>query len=228
MYLAKYRPGKPWIILIAFLGILYGYIVAKFVPSFKPTLLLDKYPAMGASISIISFSYMNNKIPVINIIIGAMKVTFVAVLETLISARIADNQTGTRFDWSNEVRGLAVANFVCGLFGATPCTGVLVRTAVNVSSGATHMMSQFINGIVCLIVILLLLPAFTYIPMPVIASMLLTSACRLVPKKLIAHLYHADKFECFMLLFTAALCIFIDGAIGLMIGMVISLMVNAS
>jgi hypothetical protein len=34
---------------------------------------------------------MNNKIPVINIIVGAMKVTFVAVLETLISARIADN-----------------------------------------------------------------------------------------------------------------------------------------
>ena len=91
MYLAKYRPGKPWIILIAFLGILYGFIVTKFVPSFKPTLLLDKYPDMGASISIISFSYINNKIPVINIIVGAMKVTFVAVLETLISARIADN-----------------------------------------------------------------------------------------------------------------------------------------
>ena len=230
MYLAKYRPGKPWIILIAFLGILYGYIMTKFLTSFKPTLLLDKYPEMGqgGSVEIISFKYMNNKIPISNIIVGALKVTFVAVLETLISARIADNLTGTRFDWSLEVKGLAVANFVCGLFGATPCTGVLVRTAVNVSSGATHKISQFMNGIVCLIVIFLLLPAFTYIPMPVIASMLITSACRLVPKKIIAHLYHIDKFECFMLLFTAAMCVFIDGAIGLMIGMVISLMVNAS
>ncbi len=25
MYLAKYKPGKPWIILIAVLGIIYGF-----------------------------------------------------------------------------------------------------------------------------------------------------------------------------------------------------------
>ena len=77
-----------------------------------------------------------------------------------------------------EVRGLAISNFVCGLLGATPCTGVLVRTAVNVASGATYKISQFINGVVVLIVILLLLPCFTYIPMPVIASILITSSSK--------------------------------------------------
>jgi MFS superfamily sulfate permease-like transporter len=127
-----------------------------------------------------------------------------------------------------EVRGLAVANFVCGLLGATPCTGVLVRTAVNVASGATYKISQFINGVIVLIVTLLLLPCFTYIPMPVIASILLTSSCRLVPKNMIAHLFKLDKFECFILLFTAALCVLVDGAFGLLIGGVITLLVNAS
>jgi MFS superfamily sulfate permease-like transporter len=67
--------------------------------------------------------------------------------------------------------------------GATPCTGVLVRTAVNVSSGTTYKISQFINGVVVLIVILLLFRCFLYIPMPVIASILITSSCRLVPQK---------------------------------------------
>ena len=229
MALAKYLPGKPWIVLIAIVGTLYGYIMTKFAPSFKPTLLRDKYPEMGnGNISIIDFSYLKNEIPLSHIIVGAMKVAFVAVLETLISARIADNLTGTRFDQSKECRGLAVANLLCGLFGATPCTGVLVRTAVNVSSGATSMISQFINGIVVFIVIFVLMPAFTYIPMPIIASILITSSCRLFPKKIIAHLFHADKFECFMLLFTAAMCIFIDGALGLLIGGCISLLVNAS
>jgi len=47
MALSKYLPGKPWIILIAILGIIYGYIMSKFVPQYKPTLLLDKYPEMG-------------------------------------------------------------------------------------------------------------------------------------------------------------------------------------
>ena len=56
MALAKYLPGKPWIVLIAFIGVLYGYLMAKFVPSFKPTLLRDKYPEMGnGNISIIDF-----------------------------------------------------------------------------------------------------------------------------------------------------------------------------
>lgn len=98
MVLSKYLPGKPWIILIAILGILYGFIMTKYCTSFKPTLLLDKYPEMGQSISIVDFSYFNNSIPISNIIVGSLKVSFVAVLETLISARIADNLTGTRFD----------------------------------------------------------------------------------------------------------------------------------
>jgi ABC-type antimicrobial peptide transport system permease subunit len=91
MYLSKYLPGRPWIILIALLGIIYGVVMAKFIPSLKPTLLLDVYPEMGKSISLISFSYWNNQIPISNIIVGSLKVSFVAVLETLISARIADN-----------------------------------------------------------------------------------------------------------------------------------------
>jgi len=141
MYLSKYLPGRPWIILIALLGIVYGFVMKQFIPSLKPTLLIDKYSDMGASIKLFNFSYLNNQISITNIIVGALKVSFVAVLETLISARIADNQTGTRFDGSIEIRGLAVANIACGLIGATPVTGVLVRTAVNVASGATDKLS---------------------------------------------------------------------------------------
>jgi positive regulator of sigma E activity len=60
MALSKYLPGKPWIILIAIFGILYGFIMAKYLTSFKPTLLLDKYPEMVQTISIVDFSYFNN------------------------------------------------------------------------------------------------------------------------------------------------------------------------
>lgn len=45
MYLAKYKAGKPWIILIAVLGIIYGYATYS-IQSIRPVLLRDKYPAM--------------------------------------------------------------------------------------------------------------------------------------------------------------------------------------
>lgn len=91
--LLKIDPKKPWIIFIAFVGMTYGWITATFIPGMKPFILKDAYPAMNDP-SIMNFSYWNNEIPFINVMIGSFEVCFVAVLETLISARIADNLTG--------------------------------------------------------------------------------------------------------------------------------------
>ena len=95
---------------------------------------------------------------------------------------------GTRFDQRQETFALGWSNLISGAMGGLPVTGVLVRAAANVASGATHKTSQFINALVCLIVYLVFLPSFTYIPMPVIASMLMVSACRLIPFKVMGNL----------------------------------------
>ena len=99
MSLMRIFPGKPWIIFIAIVGMIYGFITATFLKELKPLLLKDKYTQMNHP-KIISFEWMKNKnkIPIEAIILGSMKVGFVAVLETLISARIADGMTGTRFN----------------------------------------------------------------------------------------------------------------------------------
>lgn len=75
-----------------------------------------------------------------------------------------------------------------------------------------------------MIVYLVLLPGFTYIPMPVIASMLMVSACRLIPFKVMANLLEQDASEFVVLIFTWLVCIFVDGAVGLMAGGVIALL----
>ena len=157
-----------------------------------------------------------------NIMVGAFKVAFVAVLETLISARIADNKTNTRFDQSKEIFGMSLANIVSGLMGGCPCTGVLIRTNVNIQTGATHKASQFINAVVVFFIVVLFMKIFTYIPMAVIASILITSACRLVPKTIMRQLWAIDKFEFSILIVTWLVCVFKDGAVGLMLGSFLS------
>ena len=89
--LMKFFKGKPWIILIAILGCIYGYAVSG--TYMQPQLLREAYPAMLEP-SIWNFDYFDNDIALSAIIVGSFKVAFVAVLETLISARIADNLTG--------------------------------------------------------------------------------------------------------------------------------------
>jgi len=72
---------------------LYGYITANFIPIMKPFILKEAYPAMNDP-KMYDFSYWDNNIPFSTVMTGAFEVCFVAVLETLISARIADNLTG--------------------------------------------------------------------------------------------------------------------------------------
>lgn len=154
MLLSKYLPGRPWIVLIAIIGVIYGFCMATYSEDLKPKLLRDLYPEMKEATLdkavLWQFLYWKSMfpedpkklgIPVSEILLGSLKVAFVAVLETLISARIADTATGTRHNSSPECGGMGLANVVCGALGGTPCTGVLVRTSVNVSSGATHKTS---------------------------------------------------------------------------------------
>lgn len=114
MLLSKYLPGRPWIILIAIVGVIYGAVTDRWFnesdptkgSDIKPKLLRDLYPALTNDITLWQFDYWkgNGKaegtfgIPISAIVVGSLKVSFVAVLETLISARIADNLTGTRFN----------------------------------------------------------------------------------------------------------------------------------
>lgn len=56
---------------------------------------------------------------------------------------------------------MGLGNVVSGFFGGTPCTGVLVRTGVNVASGATNKISQFINSVSVLIIIMIGMRVFT-------------------------------------------------------------------
>ena len=65
----------------------------------KTTILANAYPEMLKNPSVMNTSFYNAKnLSTKILIIGSIKVTFIAVLETLISARIADNLTDTRFD----------------------------------------------------------------------------------------------------------------------------------
>jgi uncharacterized membrane protein (UPF0182 family) len=91
--LLKKFPKQPWIIYIAIVGIIYGYVTSNYLTSLKPFLLKEAYPAMQDP-ALYDFTYWNNNIPFSAIMIGAGEVCFVAVLETLISARIADGLTG--------------------------------------------------------------------------------------------------------------------------------------
>ena len=71
------------------------------------------------------------------------------------------------------------------------------------------------------------MPAFVYTPMPCIAAILIVSATRLVPFKVMHELIRLDTSEFVILIITTVICVFVDGAFGLMVGGVISILRTA-
>lgn len=66
-----------------------------------------------------------------------------------------------------------------GLFGGVPCTGVLVRTAVNIEYGAESRASQLINAVYVVIITSVAIGGFSKMPLAAIAAMLIVSAVNL-------------------------------------------------
>ena len=102
---------------------------------------------------------------------------------------------------------MAIGNMLSGLFGGTPVTGVLVRTSVNIKSGATDKMSQFINAISVLTMIYVIMPVYVFTPMPCIAAILMTASCRMCPLSVIGELWILDRAEVCILFLTTAICV---------------------
>jgi sulfate permease, SulP family len=88
--------------------------------------------------------------------------------------------TNTKFNQRQEVMALSFANFFAGFFGGMPGTAALVRTALNIKSGATSRLSGIICSVTVTVLALLLLPYFKFLPLPNIASIVVLAALQMI------------------------------------------------
>lgn len=150
-------------------------------------------------------------------------VSLIAIIETMLSARIADSMTKTKHNKRREMMGLGLANIASGVAGGIPATAALARTSLNIKSGATDKMSGVVNSITVAVIALFLLPYFKYLPLTVIAAILVTVAVRMVERDHFIHMFHIDKKSFFIALFVALITVVEDPIVGILVGAAISL-----
>ena len=92
-----------------------------------------------------------------------MTIALVAILETMLSAKIADGMTKTKHDKRKEMLGLGLANIASGFAGGIPATAALARTSLNIKSGATHKSSAVMSAVFVAVISLFLLPYFLFV-----------------------------------------------------------------
>lgn len=217
---AKIIPKIPPAIFLAPVGISVGFLVAKNILPIETMLLNQRYGDLDFNL----FSFLSNFTINKAILVTGASVAFIAILETLISAKIAGNMTKTKFDSGKELFGLSLANIGSGLFGGLPATGVFVRTGLNAKSGATHKTSQIIQAVTVGVISVALFTTFTYIPLAIIASILFYASIRMLEIKDLKKYWKYSKKDFIVAVLVVVLMIAIDSVIGLLAGTILALL----
>jgi len=214
--LRTYVTIAPAPVILAPLGIALGYIAA---PTLKLETLGDKYGALDMHLSPLSPCSFST-----SMLWPAFIIALIAIIETILSAKIADGLTKTKHNSHQELLGLSLANICSGLVGGIPATAALARTVSNVKSGATDKMSATLNSIFIAAVSGICLSYFIYMPMAVIAALLTHVAISMIEREHFIRLFIHDKINFSISLLVALITIYKDPIIGIFGGAVVSLL----
>jgi SulP family sulfate permease len=107
---------------------------------------------------------------------SALIIAFLAGVESLLSAKVADRMIGGNTRPNAEVIANGAANIGSALFGGLPATGAIARTATNVHAGGRTPVAGMVHALTILVVMLLAAPLAGYLAMPALAGLLLITA----------------------------------------------------
>jgi len=152
----------------------------------------------------------------------AITVALLGAIESLLSAVVADRMGGDQHNPNVELTAQGIANIVSPLFGGLPATGAIARTATNIRSGARTPVSGMIHAITLLAVLLVAAPLARFIPMPVLAAILLMVAWNMGEWHEIPKLLRLTKTDVAVWAVTFGLTVFADLTIAVEVGMVLA------
>jgi SulP family sulfate permease len=104
---------------------------------------------------------------------SAMTVALLGAIESLLSAVVSDRMSGDKHDPNTELMAQGIANVATPFFGGIPATGAIARTAINVRSGAKTPVAGMVHALTLLCVLLFAAPLAKFIPLSVLAAILL-------------------------------------------------------
>jgi len=158
------------------------------------------------------------------IIGAAVAFALIASAESLLSATAVDRMhDGRRTQYDAELRAQGVGNTICGVLGALPMTGVIVRSAANVKAGARTRLSTILHGVWILAAVALLTSVLNLIPTASLAGVLLVAGAKLIAPKAFRQLWSFGWMEVAIYLATIVAIVMTDLLKGVIVGLLLSM-----
>lgn len=159
------------------------------------------------------------------LLVAALAVAFIASAETLLSAAAVDRMhQGPRADFDRELSAQGIGNMLCGLLGALPMTGVIVRSSANVQAGARTRFSAMLHAVWLLAAVVLLAALLERIPVASLAGVLVYTGLKLIDLKALRQLGRYGRMAMLIHVATALTIVATDLLSGVLVGFALTLM----
>jgi SulP family sulfate permease len=153
----------------------------------------------------------------------AFTIALLGAIESLLSAVVSDGMTGTRHNSNQELIGQGIANVVAPLLGGFAATGAIARTATSIRSGATSPLAGLVHSGFLILVILLLSPLASAIPLCCLSAVLFVVAWNMSEVRHVARMVRsAPKPDVAILLLTFFLTVFVDLVVAVNVGVILA------
>ncbi len=165
---------------------------------------------------------------VLDLVPSALVIAFLAGVESLLSAMVADRMIDGQYRPNAELLAQGAANIGSALFTGLPATGAIARTATNVRAGGKTPVAGLVHATVILLVMLVAAPLAGYLAMPALAALLMITAWNMSEPHKWAGYARGRPSDRFLLLLTLILTVVIDLTVAIGVGVIIGLALRLS
>jgi len=208
-----------------------GYIVALFAGTALVLILKLPVQTIGTRFGGIPSGFPGIRIPQFHfdllrpLISPAITVAMLGAIESLMSAVVSDRMSGNKHNPNVELVGQGIANIFSPLFGGLPATGAIARTATNIRSGGKTPVAGMIHALTLLAIVLFAAPLARFIPLSVLAAILLVVSYNMGEWREIPELLKLSPLEIVTWLITFSLTVFADLTVAVEAGMILAALV---
>jgi len=131
----------------------------------------------------------------------------VGLLESLLTASIVDDMTGTESNKNKEARGQGIANIVTGFFGGMAGCAMIGQSVINVKSGGRGRLSTLVAGLFLMFLIIVLGDLVVQIPMPVLVGIMIMVSIGTFDWSSFSYIRKAPKTDAAVMLVTVGIVV---------------------
>ena len=174
-------------------------------------------PPVSVNASMFSFANIKGQFS------NAITIAFLAGVESLLSAVVADSMIGSKHRPNAELVAQGVGNIASACFGGIPATGAIARTAANIKNGGRTPIAGMVHSVTLLIVVVFLMPYAKLIPMPCIAAILFQVAYNMSGwRRFVKLTKSSPKSDIMVLLITFVLTVVFDLVVAIEVGVLLA------